>query len=161
VDENIFTNCEKEISEKEIRLVEQDLGIKLPDDFKDHYRRYNGGQPQNTILLDPIYEYHEVGYFMPLLYCKDSEDNPNSTLNGRAKVEWNEKSLPPSLLPFAFDWGGNYFCIDHKNGHIFYFLKDVWSENISIEKNWEINTVYVAASLKLFIENLIYDDENE
>ena len=157
---NIFTECEKAISEKEIRQIEQDLGITLPSDFIAHYRRYNGGTPEKTMWRDETHDYLEVRDFMSFIYCKDFGDDQDYTLNGRAKEEWREKTLPPTLLPFAFDWGGNYFCIDLITGHVCYFVKDVWSDNISTEKNWEINTDYVTDSISKFIENLQINDDD-
>ena len=36
-----------------------------------------------------------------------------------------------------------------------YFLRDVWSDNLSTEKNLEINTRLVAESFSQFVDGLI------
>jgi cell wall assembly regulator SMI1 len=159
MDENIFTDCEKNISKKEIALIEQDLGITLPNDFKNHYLRYNGGDPRKTIWKNKDNSQLEVRDFTPLLYCKDFGDDPDFTANGRVKEEWHEKVLPPSLIAFAMDWEGNYFCIDHTNGHIFYFVRDEWNDTLSDEKNWEMNSYYLTDSIKNFVENLLLESD--
>ena len=33
-----------------------------------------------------------------------------------SEIDFNdvEKKLPKNLIPFAFDWGGNYLCLEKK-----------------------------------------------
>jgi len=160
MEKNIFSECEKSVTEKDFALVEQDLAAKLPVDFKEHYIKFNGGTPKNTIWADVKHDYLEVRDFMPLLYNKSFGDDPDFTLNGIAKDEWGSRKLPPTFLPFAMDWGGNYFCIELDSGNVYYFVRDVWSDNISIEKNLEINSIYVTDSIKTFVDNLTINDED-
>jgi hypothetical protein len=61
---NSFHDYEKQISPpKEISLVEQDfrcLSIKLHEDMKAHYLKYNGGTPKRIVWIDESYDYLEV-----------------------------------------------------------------------------------------------------
>lgn len=52
-------------------------------------------------------------------YSKQFEDDPDFTLEGRAINEWDLNELPRNLIPFAFDWGGNYLCLEKKVGKLF------------------------------------------
>jgi hypothetical protein len=51
--------------------------------------------------------------------------------------------------------GGNYFCVDLEHATVNYFVRDVWSDNISVEKNLEINTKPVTASFGGFVNALV------
>lgn len=42
----VFERTKPPLSELDIKRVESRLGIRLPQDFKEHYLRYNGGTPR-------------------------------------------------------------------------------------------------------------------
>lgn len=153
---NRFTDCEKSLAPKDFSSIEQDLGIFLPSDLKGHYLKFNGGTPEKSVWRDPSGEWdeNEVRDFFPFLYFQVKQDDPDFTINGRAKEEWAEGKLPKNLLPFAIDWGGNYFCLDLQSGGIFFFLRDVWSENLSREQNWAANTRFVTDAFGKFVDGL-------
>ena len=52
-------------------------------------------------------------------YSKQFEDDPDFTLEGRTINEWELNELPINLIPFAFDWGENYLCLEKKVGKLF------------------------------------------
>ncbi len=161
MESNEFTKCEKILTEADIETVEMELGIRFPDEVKRHYLRFNGGRPERTLWVYPAGDYDdvEVRDFIPMRYAKKFGDDPAFTAEGRAREGWAEKKLPTTLFPFAFDWGGNYFCINLENGEVSYFVRDVWSENISVEKNLEINTKPVTTSFESFVKALVTCDE--
>ena len=97
---------------------------------------------------------------MPILYDEENFGEKSFTVENVASTQWLNDSLPKNLLPFAIDWGANFFCIDHKTGNIFYFVRDVWSDNISAQRNLEINTRYLTNSLFVFLDGLVFDDED-
>ncbi|MES2739949.1 MAG: SMI1/KNR4 family protein [Pseudomonadota bacterium] len=159
---NFFTDCEKKITQTDISLVENDLSIKFPEAFKSHYLIFNGGTPKNTLWIDPEgkWDENEVGDFLPLRFRKSKSDDPDFTIDGIAREEWASRKLPPSLVPFAVDWGGNYFCINHITGEIFFYVKDIWDEKFSDEDNWKNNTRYITSSIQSFVDNLEFNFEN-
>jgi hypothetical protein len=159
---NAFTGCEQAVGDKDFALVEQDLGVTLPEDFKNHYRQFNGGTPEKTVWIDPEgkWEENEVGSFLPLRYWKTKGNDPDFIIEGITRQDWAAGQLPRNLIPFATDWGGNYFCIDHVTGKIYFFVRDVWSDNLTNEQNLEANTRYVTSSLKEFVDGLeLSEDE--
>lgn len=87
-------------------------------------------------------------------YSKPFEDDPDFTLEGRAINEWELNELPRNLIPFAFDWGGNYLCLEKNSWQIIYYVRDVWSENISREANFEKNSIIIAKSFDEFLNCL-------
>ena len=76
------------------------------------------------------------------------------TLEGRAINEWELNELPRNLIPFAFDWGGNYLCLEKNSWQIIYYVRDVWSENISREANFKKNSFVIAKSFEEFLNYL-------
>ena len=156
-----FYDCEKNISEQEIREVESKLGLSFPTDFKAHYLKWNGGTPNKPIFENPNidYDYIEIRDFIAVRYARDFGDDPDFTLEGRAVNEWEEMEVPPDLIPYAFDWGGNYICLHKNSGRIYYYVRDVWSDNISTEANFAKNTNLIADSFTEFLSYLHTDPE--
>ena len=154
--ENTFTDCEKSLTANDFALIEQDLSIRLPAELKEHYLKYNGGTPKNSVWHDPEgkWDENEVRDFLPFLYFSAKQDDPDFTINGTAKEEWNGQQLPRELLPFAIDWGGNYFCVNQLDEKIYYFIRDSWSDNLTLEKNWIVNTRYITDGFSKFVKGL-------
>ncbi len=46
---NQFHNCASAISDSDLDAIEANLGRKLPKSFRNHYLKYNGGQPNQSI----------------------------------------------------------------------------------------------------------------
>lgn len=157
-----FTDCEKKLSDNDLKKVEASLSISLSETIKQHYLKFNGGKPNKTVWIDSTgeYDYLEVRDFIPMLYSADFEDDPDYTLDGRTKDEWGKQSLPKNLVEFSMDWGGNYFCFDYISGKIFYFVRDVWSDNLNYEQNLKVNSRLIANSFSEFIDGLIENDDD-
>ena len=134
-----FYDCDKNLSENDFNEVEKKLELSFPASFKSHYFKWNGGTPNLSCFVnDNIdYDYIEIRDFIPMKYSKQFEDDPDFTLEGRAINEWEVNELPKNLIPFAFDWGGNYLCLEKNSWQIIYYVRDVWSENISREANFK------------------------
>ena len=151
-----FYDCDKNLSENDFNEVEKKLEVSFPSSFKSHYFKWNGGTPNLSCFVnDNIdYDYIEIRDFIPIKYSKQFEDDPDFTLEGRAINEWELNELPRSLIPFAFDWGGNYLCLEKNSWQIIYYVRDVWSENISREANLKKNSIIIAKSFEEFLNYL-------
>jgi len=152
----ILSDSEKALSDADLKKVEKDLGIKLPNEFVEFYKLHNGGEADRTTFEDYYKKIDdiEISNFFSLLYRQDFQDDPDYTLDGRIKNEWLENKIPKNLLPFTMDWGGNYICIGLDDGVIYYYFLDVWSKNLSVEQNFASNTQPIAPSFSYFINNL-------
>ena len=148
-----FYDCDKNLSENDFNEVEKKLEVSFPSSFKSHYFKWNGGTPNLSCFVnDNIdYDYIEIRDFIPIKYSKQFEDDPDFTLEGRAINEWELNELPKNLIPFAFDWGGNYLCLEKNSWQIIYYVRDVWSENISREANFKKNSIIIAKSFEEFL----------
>ena len=151
-----FYDCDKNLSENDFNDVEKNLEVSFPASFKSHYFKWNGGTPTLSCFVnDNIdYDYIEIRDFIPMKYSKQFEDDPDFTLEGRAINEWKLNELPINLIPFAFDWGGNYLCLEKNSWQIIYYVRDVWSENISREANFKKNSIIIAKSFEEFLNYL-------
>ena len=151
-----FYDCDKNLSENDFNEVEKKLEVSFPSLFRSHYFKWNGGTPNLSCFVnDNIdYDYIEIRDFIPMKYSKQFEDDPDFTLEGRAINEWDLNELPRNLIPFAFDWGGNYLCLEKNSWQIIYYVRDVWSENISREANFEKNSIIIAKSFDEFLNCL-------
>lgn len=162
--ENIeLLNSEKKLHADDLLKIENNLGISLPKSFIEFYLKNNGGRPSRPMVKDLFGNIDdiEIRDFWSFLYNKKFENDSDYTLEGRVKDEWNKLEVPKNLLPFAIDWGGNYICIDINDGSIFYYVRDVWSDKISVEQNFIVNSTKIAPAFEAFLENLMPLDEDD
>lgn len=157
----IINNSDKKISDKDFNFIEQNLNVNLPPDLVKFYKKNNGGHPNKSIFYDyyEVLNFIEVRNFIPFLYAHQFENNPDFTIDGIVKRGWAEFKLPRHLLPFAADWGDNYICLNLSDNKVYYYVRDVWSDNISTEKNFEVNSKCISPSFNYFIEHLELSEE--
>lgn len=83
----------------EIKEFEQDNGVKLPDQYKEHVLAYNGGYPSRTTFITSD---GREGVFEALL---------NWDKNRKANIFfWKEIVKEKTLIPFGKDPFGNVIC---------------------------------------------------
>lgn len=120
----MFIKCAKKITDTDLKHIETLLGFKLPDDFRLHYLKYNGGIPEKRFFYIKTYHvYVEISSFFSFKYPRDYDDS--WTIEQRYIHYSKKRILPQELLPFADDLGGNYFCINLKSGEIVLVYMDL------------------------------------
>jgi len=150
---NEFFECAQKLELSDLLEVESRLGISLPDDFKDHYLEYNGGVPQRSCWEYMEGEYYEIADFKPIKYSSSDEESLSiyDTVEGTYTKYLEDKLIDKDYLPFANDWGGNYFCINLKNNNIIFYAMDTDVKPIKILTNGFTN----------FLENLVRCEDEE
>ena len=105
----MFTKTAKAIVQEDIANLERITGYKLPQDFISQYITFNGGIPDKSLFCDTEDEEegYEIIFYLPIKYYSDDL--------GEMKIEKSYAKLtsvniPSHYLPFAVDWGGNYFA---------------------------------------------------
>lgn len=158
---NICHNQEKEITISDVEQIEKELKIKMPSQLKDFILKCNGGMPENNAWLDPDdeYDYVAIHELIPIKYYNKFDNDKNYLMDGITKNLWNRKLLPETLLPFAKDAGGNYFCINLANDKIYYYTLDTWSDQLSLTDNYKQNTRFLCNSFNEFISGLVCEDD--
>jgi hypothetical protein len=98
-----FGNC----SDKEINKLEEKIGIRLPDLYKDFLIRYNGGDTPKTKVKIGKTSTNVRGFY--------GLGNVSMSFEELDLNEWHDRKM----LPIAEDSFGNYFSID-SNGKIYF-----------------------------------------
>ena len=151
---NKFTNCHKQLTESDIEAAERRIGFQLPAQLKQHYSVCNGGEPEKRCWKDEKWDYMCLKYFFPIRSAAAAADElEDVVVLEDVLVELSEDSLIPSgFIPFADNWGGDYFCIDKDEGSIYFFAMDYTDDH-------ERGKRYLTSSLTEFIEGLVNTDE--
>ena len=99
----------KQMSEKEVRNVEKELGIKLPDDYCRLIGPINGGALRNG--------YIEIKRIGKIPYSRNVALNKESK-GSIFKLYSPDSDLDKRYYPFGSVGNGDYFCIDLKRNEI-------------------------------------------
>jgi hypothetical protein len=130
---NQFTLTKQPITEAEFSAFGQEIGFNLPEGYKHHMLKFNGGSPEKD-----CFKGLRIAHFNSIKYGNDTlEDN----------IEDFKEILPLGFLPFTYDWGGNPICIDLKNGKIYYCPMDMG----------EVEPEFLANSFQEFMDGLTED----
>jgi len=97
---------------QQIDHLEQVLGVKLPEDFKEFYKLKNGASDGAGLIregeflsLSRIEDEWQV--WKDLLGSGDFEGSESQPVRGIKSNWWNAK-----WIPFTYDGSGNHLCID-------------------------------------------------
>jgi SMI1/KNR4 family protein SUKH-1 len=141
-DFNEFINQQRSISESELSELERLTGYQLPLDFKEHYLLFNGGEPEHCLYMlngDPIV----IQEFLPIAYGL-----VGSTVDAHFReLALEDKIIPPNLLPFARDPGGDFYCLEMQSGRVIVFRAEYFPELSEC-------TVEIAGSMTEFLNGL-------
>ena len=156
---NNFKKCEKKIGRADIYKTESKLSITLPDDFVSHYLQFNGGIPEKSWWDgDEGFEPVEVAGFKPFVYNTQTNDDPRSLIDGCYISMLDREVIPRNLLPFANDWGGNFFCLNLDYYSIVYFATDSFDKDLTMQENHIKLQRYLTNSFSHFVEGLVTEE---
>lgn len=119
--EMIFNEVKKQLTKEEYKLFVTKFKVKLPEDYKEHILKYNGGYPNYEFINDI-----RIHYFHTITHSDHSLENI---------LEKLEHVLPKDFFPIAKDEGGNHICISLKQetyGEIYIWYHDM-DENKELE----------------------------
>ncbi|MGI4736997.1 MAG: SMI1/KNR4 family protein [Janthinobacterium lividum] len=148
-----FTQTAPKLSQIDIDHVEAAMQVVLPIQFIEHYMRYNGGFPSKPCVLDKhTGSFIYIKLFSSLCYKRPNSDSntiEQSYLGFQAR-----KAFPAEYLPFAYDDGGNQFCIHLPTQNAVYILMDMGEFNKNLVHD-------IALSFDSFLDSLVSEDEAE
>lgn len=145
-----FVDCRKPLTVDEIDRIEKSLNLRFPVALKSHYLKFNGGSPKNCIFTKSGEEF-VVQEFFPMCFGP----KPDRLESIVADLVIARAIIPPMLMPFADDPGGDYFCIgvDEKSaGKIYMFCNDYSHDAARAIR-------YLSKSLDDFLSDLSPDEE--
>ena len=142
----VFERTKPQLSELDIKRVENHLGIRLPQDLKEHYLRYNGGTPRPQFFPKDGDAY-EVKKFLPM----NIEDPIGTTFeDSYVMMVKQTPDFPRGCIPFADDPSGDMFLYSVRPesfGNIMFVSHEDYEDS-------DRYFVFLAPTLKQFIESL-------
>jgi hypothetical protein len=155
MNEFILISPEKKINEFDICALEKSTGFKLPPSFSRLYLKFNGGSPNKSwVITNDEYEPMQIADFK-FIHPEGSEgENETRFIVGCYRLMCDRQIIPHTLLPFAVDDGGNFFCLDMLNGSVMFYAVDTFREDVSMAANQIAAQRLIAKSFEEFIESL-------
>lgn len=93
------------LSESDIAKFEGDHHVRLPEQYRDHLLANNGGCPDRDTFYGEIEV--TIAWFLSVRHGKNTIERA---------IEVARPHLPGHWVPFAYDAGGNHFCLDCRPG---------------------------------------------
>jgi hypothetical protein len=154
-----FSGCREPASEQDLDDIARSVGSSLPESFRSHYARWNGGMP--SLDWFPAHTDFEPIWIHEFLQIqgKRADSASGSSIQSVYAMAVAKGLLPKSVLPFAIDPGGNFFCLDVTDGSVSYWLNDVWDANLSVDANHANARRVLSDSFDSFLTALVSEDE--
>jgi hypothetical protein len=146
----VFEKIASPLSELDIMRVERRLGVRLPQDIKEHYLMHNGGQPRPRFFVKDG-EAYEVRKFLPM----NRGDKGSSFENTYVMMVDQTPEFPRGYIPFAYDEGGDYFLYSVKSdsfGNIMFNESEYFGDDDRF-------VVFLAPTLGEFISSLTVEPD--
>jgi len=160
----MFQRLARAINEQDIREIEHSLEITIPVEVREHYVEQNGGVPEPNCWYPEDDEPLCIARFLPMKYPGKADD---LTVESVYRKGISKDYLIKNLVPFAVDWGTNFFCFNER-GDVYFYAMDAWSGKLSTEENKRKAAKFLVGSFREFIAGLkpeeTYEngsDENE
>jgi cell wall assembly regulator SMI1 len=141
----VFERTAPPLSELDIEHVERRLGVRLPQDLREHYLLHNGGTPRPEFFVKDGEAYDVVGFY------------PMNTRGKRSNFEETyvmmvdqTPEFPRGFIPFADSTGGDMFIYSVRPesfGSIMFIQYEYFGDD-------DRYIVFLAPSLREFINSL-------
>jgi hypothetical protein len=142
-----FRLSKKQLTRQDINDFEENSGIKLPEDFINHYLQFNGGFPNANWS-------NGIKFNLPLFYFFPIKHSGNTVEKILQELKLTD------LLPFAMNKIMRYFCLGtgkDNYGKIFYFAKGAKAPKPDIRDALEEIELH-CGNFSEFIQNLQRDN---
>lgn len=150
----------KEIERSAIAGLEKRVGFKLPASFVQLYLKSNGGIPSRSwVVTEDGYEPMQISDFKTIFFEDAENASDTEFIEGCYKLMCERQVIPHTLLPFATDDGGHFFCLDMLNGYVVFYAVDTFREDVSMAANQIAAQRMVAKSFDQFIAELEEEPE--
>jgi cell wall assembly regulator SMI1 len=141
----VFERTAPPLSELDIKRVEKRLGVRLPQDLREHYELHNGGRPRPQFFLA-----YEDAYDVDNFFSMNTDAKGTSFEETYSLLVDKSPEFPWGYIPFADDSSGDLFVYSvrpESYGNIMF---------ISHEDHEDPDryVVFLAPTLKEFINSL-------
>jgi cell wall assembly regulator SMI1 len=141
----VFEDTASPLSELDIMRVERRLGVRLPQDLKEHYLMHNGGRPRPRFFVKDG-EAYEVRKFLPM----NTDDRGSSFEGAYTILVVQTPEFPRGCIPFASDGSGDHFMYSVKPesfGNIMFNQHEYYGDD-------DRYVLFLAPTLREFIDSL-------
>jgi len=141
----VFEDTASPLSELDIKRVENRLGIRLPQDLKEHYLLHNGGRPSPQFFPKDGDAY-DVHQFLSM----NTDDQNCSFEDTYIMMVDQTPEFPRGYIPFADDSGGDMFLYSVRSesfGNIMFISHEDYEDPNRY-------VLFLAPTLKQFINAL-------
>lgn len=141
----VFERTASPLSELDIKRVENRLGIRLPEDLKEHYLRHNGGRPRPRFFVKDGEAYDVDCFYSMNTGAKGSSFERTYTMMVDQTPEF-----PRGYIPFADTTGAGFFMYSvnpESFGNIMFNQPEYYGDD-------ERYVLFLAPTLKAFIDSL-------
>jgi cell wall assembly regulator SMI1 len=141
----VFEETASPLSELDIERVEHRLGVRLPQDLKEHYLLHNGGRPRPRFFVKDG-EAYDIDEFFPM----NTSDKELSFEKVYVMLVDQTPEFPRGYIPFADDSSGDMFMYSVKPesfGNIMFNQQEYYGDDDRF-------VLFLAPTLKEFINSL-------
>lgn len=141
----VFEETAPPLSELDIERVERRLGVRLPQDLKEHYLLHNGGTPRPRFFVKDGEAYDVVCF-----YSMNTGDKGSSFERTYVMLVDQTPEFPRGFIPFASSSCGDMFIYSVKPesfGSIMFFQHEYFGDD-------DRYVVFLAPTLRELINSL-------
>ncbi|MEM7174093.1 MAG: SMI1/KNR4 family protein [Bacteroidota bacterium] len=135
-----------------IQALETKLQFSFPEAYKAHLLLFNGGRcaPSSfTFKEDGKTTESAVHFFLAI------NGHPyNDLLDYFETFKIDEKRMPNTIFPIAYDHNGNQICLDSLDGNIYFWDHEREVDYTIADDSDRSNLYFIASSLKEFLISL-------
>ncbi|GLO31799.1 SMI1/KNR4 family protein [Pseudomonas putida] len=149
-----------QIDQRDMDLLEAQLSANLPDSFKRFFLKHNGGvSDKDWWVSGDGYEPIRVKRFKSIARATATDALNTKYIWACYQAMTARQVVPLTILPFATDDGGNFFCFDLVEGGVCYFTTDSYDADLTTAENHFNAYRWLAESFDDFVSGL--KDESE
>jgi len=152
------------LSEAEIRSAESELGTRLPDDYRQFIKNYNGGIPRHRHYRIKLYDDVAWTQNLVLYSLKNVDDAQGVSVVEDTYREFRSIVPPCALVIGAFEGGINVvlFTGGSREGQVWLKSTEEPIGGATVkEADPESGLYFAASSFGEFLKNLQHDDPGD
>ena len=127
-----FVDCQPPVTDEHFAWMEQGFHIRIPLDIREHFQRFNGGQPAQNLHYRSEGQMCQFNNFYHMQYRGPSDkggEMPDlGTFENRCfDLKWREKFIPAHLFPIAIAYDELCFsCREEDFGSIWRWVHNIY-----------------------------------
>jgi cell wall assembly regulator SMI1 len=140
------------VSDLDLKRLEKQLNVKLPEGYKSFLKQHNGGRPDPGFYPIEGLANNPVGHLLDFFGIDDPIDS--------CKLDWNYEvffgRMPRGFFPIACEDTGNIICLSlapDTYDHVFY-----WNHEGETQPPTYANVYKIAGSFQGFLDSLHFYD---